>query len=1572
MYASTASTMDEATPLAVRRSSRDSRWSRGLKIGAGVVCLGGLAAVATLANVGPAGGIGAALGAPFSMPFARDSVPTLAGDARVRGATPRLAQADNFTADADATAPTPAPSSGDLDALTKQVMDLNKQLSELADDNDMLEKTILDLEKTETDARVDFLRRGHGGATAHAAGSHENELIADVENRNKDLFYEIEKTRQKRHELVLREMELHEEISHLDVHMADADRSLNACNLALSESEGALDDLNSEHESTMSALSGQIGDLAKELEELRHDDVDADARVESLELRIGQCRDNITATLSEKESETAEYSKCRTETSLLAVELETLGDKNVAHGKHVEALDEEIRILLADIQQCDDSKLEHDQCAESLATLEAQPWCQEPAAPAPGIVEVFSGTDDAEGCDETLYGANGVGYKGCQDHARNGMRCQAWSSQTPHGHWLTDADFDGETMDAASNFCRNPDHDDTIWCYVDDENTRWEFCDPLPVDYFCASEDEQCDCVGGDVVYGRKFDGESEMTFESLIASGDFVLAVSSGSTMCSNDGVGGDPAPGETKQCFCTPHGEVASPLPLATPEPHNCYQLADDLGVSYRGKQDKTVSGKICQAWTAQSPQSHTWYNVDENFNGETVLEAGNYCRNPSGHNEEVSHDTIWCYTTDADTRWEECEPLCDDFDPVPTPTPEPVLDATDVDCDETLAGENGVEYKGCQTKTRGGHECQAWTAQAPHDHHFTTADFTGETIEAAGNKCRNPDNDETIWCYTTDPNQVWEFCDPVAPAVVTPAADPTPQPEQNTEPTDYSEPAEPEPTPAPAPVVTPPAAAEEHGCDETLEGDGAGYKGCQTMTVNGNTCQRWDSNSPHGHSRGFHGPYSDYWEGLGEDADAAGNYCRNPDGEPSIWCYTTNPDVRWELCEPVQGGEAPDPTPEPTPEPAPHVTPPAALEEHGCDETLEGDGAGYVGCQTVTRSGKTCQRWDTLSPHSHSRGFSGYYKSYWDGLGEDAESASNYCRNPDGEPSIWCYTDDPNSRWEFCDPVADSSDVPEPAAEDYTAEPEPEATPAPVPEVTPPAAAEEHGCDETLEGDGAGYKGCQTMTVGGNTCQRWDSDSPHGHSRGFHGPYQSYWEGLGEDADAAGNYCRNPDGEPSIWCYTTNPDVRWELCEPVQGGEAPDPTPEPTPAPAPAVTPPPALEEHGCDETLEGDGAGYVGCQTVTRSGKTCQRWDTLSPHSHSRGFSGYYKSYWDGLGEDAESAGNYCRNPDGEPSIWCYTDDPNSRWEYCDPVAEEASATPEPTPAADDYVEQGTPMPTPAPTPGASGCDETLVDDGYSYKGCQTKTRSGIECQAWSSQSPHEHHQSDSDFDGETMEQAGNYCRNPDHDDTIWCYTTDDNTRWEFCEPVSDDEETDAAFGAACALENETCECPGGDFIYGRRYEEDSSDSTFDSVVSSGNYILKPHEEGVDAIECGNDEMGGDPVEGEPKQCYCAVAGSVPSTSNEDEVFETPASSDCDETLAGDDGYEYKGCQTRTRSGYQCQPWVSHYPHVHHFSDSDFYEETMEEAGNKCRNPDHDDTIWCYTTDPDQRWEFCDPA
>jgi len=82
-------------------------------------------------------------------------------------------------------------------------------------------------------------------------------------------------------------------------------------------------------------------------------------------------------------------------------------------------------------------------------------------------------------------------------------------------------------------------------------------------------------------------------------------------------------------------------------------------------------------------------------------------------------------------------------------------------------------------------------------------------------------------------------------------------------------------------------------------------------------------------------------------------------------------------------------------------------------------------------------------------------------------------------------------------------------------------------------------------------------------------------------------------------------------------------------------------------------------GCNERLTGSkDSGYRGCQTVTRSGRTCQKWNSQSPHEHSRTPGKYPKS---GLGDH-----NYCRNPDGEDTIWCYTTDKNERWEYCHPI------------------------------------------------------------------------------------------------------------------------------------------------------------------------------------------------------------------------------------------------------------------------------------------------------------------
>uniref|UniRef100_K1QHT7 Plasminogen n=1 Tax=Magallana gigas TaxID=29159 RepID=K1QHT7_MAGGI len=56
-------------------------------------------------------------------------------------------------------------------------------------------------------------------------------------------------------------------------------------------------------------------------------------------------------------------------------------------------------------------------------------------------------------------------------------------------------------------------------------------------------------------------------------------------------------------------------------------------------------TYTGKTCQRWDSQTPHSHSYQNNPEN-----------YCRNPSNHNG------TWCYTTDPDSRWEDCDvPKC-----------------------------------------------------------------------------------------------------------------------------------------------------------------------------------------------------------------------------------------------------------------------------------------------------------------------------------------------------------------------------------------------------------------------------------------------------------------------------------------------------------------------------------------------------------------------------------------------------------------------------------------------------------------------------------------------------------------------------------------------------------------------------------------------------------------------------------------------------------------------------------------------------------------------------------------------
>ena len=82
------------------------------------------------------------------------------------------------------------------------------------------------------------------------------------------------------------------------------------------------------------------------------------------------------------------------------------------------------------------------------------------------------------------------------------------------------------------------------------------------------------------------------------------------------------------------------------------------------------------------------------------------------------------------------------------------------------------------------------------------------------------------------------------------------------------------------------------------------------------------------------------------------------------------------------------------------------------------------------------------------------------------------------------------------------------------------------------------------QCYSGNGASYRGVVATTVSGRTCQKWTSQQPHEHVNAPEDHDNGF--GLGNHA-----YCRNPDGGPNghesgPWCYTTDPNVRFELCD------------------------------------------------------------------------------------------------------------------------------------------------------------------------------------------------------------------------------------------------------------------------------------------------------------------------------------------------------------------------------------------------------------------------------------------
>ncbi len=227
--------------------------------------------------------------------------------------------------------------------------------------------------------------------------------------------------------------------------------------------------------------------------------------------------------------------------------------------------------------------------------------------------------------------------------------------------------------------------------------------------------------------------------------------------------------------------------------------------------------------------------------------------------------------------------------------------------------------------------------------------------------------------------------------------------------------------------------------------------------------------------------------------------------------------------------------------------------------------------------------------------------------------------------------------------------------------------------------------------VEGNGEGYLGHLNVTQSGKPCQGWNSQYPHKHT----------WYDMGEklfpEYDAADfpegfsslsylqnplfmvyekinyNHCRNPDGKETIWCYTKDPLVPWEFCSPTNA-EAIITNNKPEPW---------YFDSTGTKINLSRQ---YRGTLNETISGKKCAKWNrfqntdlTTLPTNDiymamvrkihkdwSNISAGYDENRFPIISWDAIGDHDYCRNPDGKKTLWCFTDDPETPWEYCNIV------------------------------------------------------------------------------------------------------------------------------------------------------------------------------------------------------------------------------------------------------------------------------------------------------------------
>ncbi|CAG0896482.1 unnamed protein product, partial [Darwinula stevensoni] len=933
-----------------------------------------------------------------------------------------------------------------------------------------------------------------------------------------------------------------------------------------------------------------------------------------------------------------------------------------------------------------------------------RPWCFVMDAVEWEYCDIPMCTDgDPQECKITQKGGEYIGMKSV---SHSGSTCQPWEipwriTVPGMGTFFSPRFPDYKETAETHNFCRNPDGDVAPWCYIENRNRTFEFCD-IP---FCEIEEVQ---VG---------------------------------------------PEESEYPECRLTEKGKEYFGTKDVTETGKPCLNWKSQ------------PYGMPWDFFNQEMVYSDHFINVDPAIHK-------NYCRNPALYREKpwcfVADSDIeweycdipfchklekpWCFVADSDIEWEYCDiPFCHKLGASLNRIGEK-LAASEIEyhysslleppeCKLTRSGEppeckltrSGGEYVGRRNTTISGYPCQHWLTRFPNDQILITKTLSAfpDEVDGSHNFCRNPDSTgHGPWCYSSESENTfaWEYCD-------------VPFCHRTGEECDVR-------------VSGNCISKSLHEYPECLLTEkGREYVGKVSKTTSGKECLRWDT-QPYGTPDDFlkDVTYFDHFSNL--DTWSQKNYCRNPSGRERPWCFVMDA-VEWEYCDiPMCTDKQRDmgvqekrkkglewPVTEARPSdyrcapivcimsqknycrnPSGRERPWCfvmdAVEWEYCDIPMCTDkdppeckitqkGGEYIGRKSVSHSGSTCQSWGI-----HWRitipGMGTFFSPRFPDYKETAET-HNFCRNPNGDVAPWCYIENRNRNFEFCDiPFCEIEEV-----------------------QVGPEESEYPECRLTEKGKE--YIGTKDVTETGKPCLNWDSQL-YGIPWDFFNQKIVYSDHfINVDPAIHKNYCRNPAlYREKPWCFVADSDIEWEYCD------------------IPFCH---KLEPPECKLTRSG--GEYVGRRNTTISGYPCQYWLTRFPNDHTLVIDSL-----SAFPDEVDGSHNFCRNPDSTGhGPWCNTwqSDTLIGWEYCDVPF--CHRTEEP---CDVRVSGNCISPL--------ECKTNRKGDGYI--GTKNITASGHTCMPWMKRPSFEvtsFFYVQYKLFPDDLHPSHNFCRNPNGDKNgHWCY------------------------------------------------------------------------------------------------------------------------------------------------------------------------------------------------------------